>query len=74
LAQADIMYVSPVSRAMVHVGLGETTAAFEALEEGFLDRDPQMLSLGLDPVWAPLKLDPRYRDLMQRIGLPMTPS
>ena len=69
-AQAGTMYVSPVSQALVHVGLGETDSAFEALEKGVRDRDPLILYLGLDPTWEPLRSDPRYADLMDRIGLP----
>jgi Tfp pilus assembly protein PilF len=69
-AQAGTMYVSPASRALVHVGLGETDAAFEALEQAFSDRDSQLLNLGLDPTWEPLRGDPRYADLIDRIGLP----
>ena len=69
-AQAGVMYVSPVAQALVHVGLGETDAAFDALEKGFHDRDSGLLVLGLDPTWQPLRSDPRYADLMHRIGLP----
>ncbi len=69
-ALAGTMYVSHASRALVHVGLGETDAAFEALEQAFGDRDSQLLSLGLDPTWEPLRGDPRYVELMERIGLP----
>jgi TolB-like protein/Tfp pilus assembly protein PilF len=69
-ALAGVMYVSPVSRALVHVGLGDTDAAFEALDQGFGDRDSQLLMLGLDPTWEPLRGDPRYVELMERIGLP----
>ena len=71
---ADRTYVSPVSRAAVHVGLGETDAAFEALEEGFRDRDPQILYLGLSPVWERIADDPRHAELMGRIGLPHGPA
>jgi serine/threonine-protein kinase len=69
-AQAGTMYVSPTSRALVHVGLGETDDAFEALEQAFSDRDSRLLTIGLDPSWEPLRGDPRYVDLMDRIGLP----
>ena len=59
-----------VSSALVLVGLGETDAAFEALELGFQDRDSRLLYLGIDPRWEPLRGDPRYVKLMDRIGLP----
>ena len=69
-AQASSTYVSPVARALVHVGLGESDAAFEALEQGYRDRDFQLFYLSLDPHWEPLRGDPRYADMMDRIGLP----
>jgi TolB-like protein/class 3 adenylate cyclase/Tfp pilus assembly protein PilF len=69
-AQAGTMYVSPVSRAAVYAGLGELDLAFAALEQGFTERDFLLLYLGLDPTWKSLRADPRYADLMERIGLP----
>jgi TolB-like protein/class 3 adenylate cyclase len=69
-ALSDVTYISPVSRAAVHVALGETDAAFDALERAFEDHDPQLLYLGLSPVWRRVADDPRHVDLMQRIRLP----
>ncbi len=68
--QSPIMYVSPVSQALVHVGLGEIDAAFQLLERGFRDREPQLLYLQLSPTWEPLRGDPRFDALVARIGLP----
>ncbi|MCH7708022.1 MAG: hypothetical protein IH884_06000 [Myxococcales bacterium] len=67
---AATMYVSPVSRAMVLVGLGEHDRAFEALEEGVRQRDFLMLFLSIDAPWAPLRDDPRFTELLDRVGLP----
>ncbi len=69
-ALAGSMYVSPVSRAMVHVGLGEDDLAFEALEQGLHERDFQLLYLGVDSTWDPIRDDPRFAVLLDRIGLP----
>lgn len=69
-ARSGVTYVSSVSLALVHVGLGETEAAFEALEEAYRDRDSQLMTLGLDPTWEPLRDDSRYDELIDRIGLP----
>jgi TolB-like protein/Tfp pilus assembly protein PilF len=69
-ALAGAMYVSPVSRAMVHVGLGEHDRAFEALAQGIYERDFQLLYLSVEPQWDPLRDDPRFAELLGRIGLP----
>ena len=64
------MYVSPVSRAMVHVGLGEHDRALELLDDAMHEREPLLLFLGLDSLWDPLRDDPRFAELLDRIGLP----
>ena len=65
-------YVSPMHRAQIHVGLGETEQAFAALEEAFDDRSFFLLYLSVDPQFDPLRSDPRFSDLLRRIGLPVS--
>jgi len=72
--RAEREYVTPVALALVHVGLGDVDAAFEALERAHALRSLRILGLTLDPRWEPLRSDPRYRDLVRRIGLPAGPS
>ena len=69
-AHSASTYVSPVARALVHVGLGELELAFEALERAYRDRDFLLLYVGIDPPFEPLRDDPRFADLLDRIGLP----
>jgi len=47
---------------------GEKDQAFTWLERGYKARDG-MESLVVDPVWDPLRSDPRFKDLVQRVGL-----
>ncbi len=57
--------------AIVYTGLGDKDRAFEWLEKG-VDVQP-LNSIGeikVDPRMAPLRSDPRYRDLLRRMGLP----
>jgi TolB-like protein/Flp pilus assembly protein TadD len=49
--------------------LGERDAAFETLERGVRTRSAYMAFLG-EPVCDPLREDPRYGRLLQRLGLP----
>ncbi len=57
-------------RALVYVGLGDRDAAFDELERAYQDRDFLLLWLGVDPPYEPLHDDPRYVELLNRIGLP----
>jgi tetratricopeptide (TPR) repeat protein len=69
-ALAESQYVTPVGMARVHVGLGETEAAFAELERAYELRSLRLLGLRRDPHWQPLHNDPRYGSLLRRIGFP----
>jgi tetratricopeptide (TPR) repeat protein len=62
-------YVSPVSLAQIYLHLGETDRAFEYLERGYEERDPWLLWNKVNPVFDSLHSDPRFQDLLARIGL-----
>ena len=49
---------------------GETDKAFALLEKAYQERDDSLLSLKKDSLFDPLKADPRYKDLLKRVGLP----
>jgi TolB-like protein/DNA-binding winged helix-turn-helix (wHTH) protein len=54
--------------AMIYVGLGENDQAMTWLEKAYADRfSPWVL---MRPCFDPLRLDPRFEDLVRRIGLP----
>ncbi len=50
--------------------LGESAAAFEVLEHGVRTRSAYMPFLG-EPLSEPLRADPRFGKLLERLGLPM---
>jgi serine/threonine protein kinase/tetratricopeptide (TPR) repeat protein len=49
---------------------GDKNKAFEYLEKGFSDGDPDLILCLRMPALDSLRSDPRYKDLMRRIGLP----
>ena len=63
-------YVSPAELALLYVGLGETEKALSALERAYAVHDLQMQYLGIDPHYDGLRSDPRFTDLLRRVGLP----
>jgi TolB-like protein/DNA-binding winged helix-turn-helix (wHTH) protein/Tfp pilus assembly protein PilF len=63
-------YISPYLIALVQIGLGERDQAVASLERGYTNRDQWMMFLKADPRWDDLRSDPRFQDLLRRVGLP----
>ena len=63
-------YVSPGELAILYGSLGEQEQAFASLERAYAAHDLQLQYLGVDPAFDPLRSDPRFANLMQRVGLP----
>ena len=63
-------YVSPSSIALIYVGLGEKDLAFDWLQKAVTDHDIPLPPLRTGEEWASLRSDPRYGELLNRIGLP----
>jgi hypothetical protein len=61
---------SPWEVAGIYARLGDKDKAFEWLEKAYLQRDFQLGRLKVWPVVDNLRSDPRYADLLRRIGLP----
>jgi eukaryotic-like serine/threonine-protein kinase len=58
--------------AAIYAGLGEKEEAFRLLEKGYEQRSPNMPYLAIGPPFYGMRSDPRYADLLHRIGLPQT--
>ena len=61
----------PAMVAETYMQLGDKDAAFRWLERAYSERDGLLVHLESDPTWGPLRSDPRFADLVRRIGLPM---
>jgi DNA-binding winged helix-turn-helix (wHTH) protein/TolB-like protein/Flp pilus assembly protein TadD len=69
--QSKKTYVSPVSMAVIHAGLGENEQAIAWLERAFDEGDADRLYfLAVHPTWDGLRSEPRFQDLLRRMGLP----
>jgi TolB-like protein/tetratricopeptide (TPR) repeat protein len=63
-------YVSPYFIALVHVGLGDTDEAFRWLDTACEHRSDWLVHLKIEPALDPLRSDPRFDELVRRVGLP----
>jgi serine/threonine protein kinase/tetratricopeptide (TPR) repeat protein len=63
-------YVAPHFFAGIYVGLGEHDRAIEYLEKSCAEHCHWLIYLHIDPSMDDLRSDPRFRDLLRRVGLP----
>jgi len=68
---AQRCYVPAYHLAIVCAGLGETDQAFAWLEKAHGERDGFLTYLKVDPRLDRLRPEPRFADLLRRVGLPV---
>ena len=62
-------YVEPTGIAVMYARLGEKDQALEWLEKAYQERSPNLAGLkGWPPALDPLRSDPRFADLVRRVG------
>jgi TolB-like protein/Flp pilus assembly protein TadD len=60
--------------ALLYTGLGDHDRAFEWLDKAYAERSGFLMELHIDPMFDPLRSDPRFQRFVQRLGLePATP-
>lgn len=62
-------YVSPYTVAAIHAGLGDQEQAFKWLETAVAERDIWLMNLKVDPVFAKLRSQRQFTDILARIRL-----
>ena len=63
-------YVSPAELAILYLGLGDKEGAFASLEKAYAAHDVQLQYLKVDAHFDSLRSDPRFVELMRKVGLP----
>jgi tetratricopeptide (TPR) repeat protein len=63
-------YVSPMHFAMLHIRLGHVSEAFHWLDLAAAEGAPWLLHLRVDPAFDPIRSDPRFTELVRRVGFP----
>jgi len=56
--------------AFTYASLGNRDRAFAWLDKAYAERNWCIIYLKADHVWDPLRSDPRFSDLLRRVGLP----
>ena len=62
--------MAPFCFAMIYMALGDKDRAFRWLDRCYEERSPWLAWLKTDPALDPLPTDPRFADLLHRVGLP----
>lgn len=57
------------AQAVIHAGLGEHDPAFLLLEKSLQEKEWWCSALKVNPLFDPLRPDPRFADLVRRTGL-----
>jgi HEAT repeat protein len=68
--KASKQYVSPTELASLYLALGDKEGAMASLERAYAAHDLQLQYLKVDSSFDDLRSDPRFQDLMRRVGLP----
>jgi serine/threonine-protein kinase len=68
-AQAQSRYISHYSLAVVHAALGDRDAAFRELDQAVAERSSWMIYVAVNPRLDALRDDPRFQDILKRVGL-----
>ena len=63
-------YVPPFEFAQLYARMGDKDRAFEKLEETYTEGGHNVAFLKVEPELDNLRSDPRYADLLRRLGLP----
>jgi len=69
-ASSQREYVAPLDFAELYTRLGDRDSAFDWLERAYKEHSSWLNFVNTDPLYDPLRSDPRYADLLRRIGLP----
>jgi serine/threonine protein kinase len=69
-AQRKSSYASAYVIAQLYADLGDKDQAFRWLNTAWPERDPWLLNLKTDFVLDPIRSDPRFAELVRKVGLP----
>jgi serine/threonine protein kinase/tetratricopeptide (TPR) repeat protein len=65
-------YVPPIGIAAAYVGLGDRDQVIHWLTRAYEERDADMYLVKYWPLWDPVRDDPRFQELVRRLGYPQS--
>jgi tetratricopeptide (TPR) repeat protein len=68
-AQNRQQLIDPASLACADLGVGNKEAALGWLEKAYAQHSNGLTGLKVEPAYDPLRSDPRFQELLQRVGL-----
>jgi Flp pilus assembly protein TadD len=66
---ADSKYVSSYGVSLIYIALGDNQNANQWLERAYQERDENFIHLKVDPRLDPIRGEPRFQELLQRLNL-----
>ncbi len=63
-------YVSPYDVSLICSALGENERALQLLEQASTDRAGRLIEVSVEPVFDPLRSNPRFQALLRRMNFP----
>ena len=61
--------LDPLSFAVAYIGIGINDKALSWLEKAYAERSSSLTALKVDPIYDPLRGEPRFQELMRQVGL-----
>jgi tetratricopeptide (TPR) repeat protein len=61
--------VDPSAFVVAYLGIGDKTKTLDWLEKAYAQHSNTMTTLKVDPIFDPIRGDPRFQDLVHRVGL-----
>jgi TolB-like protein/DNA-binding winged helix-turn-helix (wHTH) protein/Tfp pilus assembly protein PilF len=61
--------IDPIVIVLAYIGIGNNDQAIAWLEKAFAQHSNGLTGLKVDPVYDPLRDDPRFQNLLRRVGL-----
>jgi TolB-like protein/DNA-binding winged helix-turn-helix (wHTH) protein/lipoprotein NlpI len=62
-------YVPPFTLGVAYMGIGDNDRALDLLEKALEERSPNLVGLKTEPAFDGLRSEPRFKELMRRVGL-----
>jgi hypothetical protein len=61
--------VDPITMLWAHLGMGDKEEALADLDKAYAGHFGILTTLKVEPAFDPLRSDPRFQDLLRRVGL-----